>query len=260
MGVIVERPRDRQLTATAAFNVPAQGQAGPPCLGPPAPLRPFLQGLFRGGFLYRLGGNRGRFQFLRGAPVGRRFGRGRRLSRDLPCLFLDFLRFLELGCRRLPDHRLRDNIGDLCAEFLLRARHSFFFRVLANLLAGAHRPLERPGPRRLFLLGQGPKLGLPGRFPRARGCHRLRPSRQRLLGRDLCPRLDLGHAAAVAGRISPLLLDLDSDRLGAAMGEALANLAGFDRLFQLQTTGPRQGQRLLPLLFVRGVRHPKPTL
>ena len=254
MGVIVERPRDRQLTAAAAFNVPAQRQAGPPCLGPPAPLGPFLRDFFRGGFLYRLGRHRGRFQFL-----GGRRGR-RRLSGDLLCLFLDFLRFPGLGRGRLPDHRLGDNIGDFCAESFLREHYSFLFRFLANLLAGADRPLERPRPRRLFLLGQGPKLGLPGGFRRARGCHRPRLSRRVRRRRDLQPRLDLGHAAAGTGCISPLLLDLDSHRLGAAMGEALANLTGFDRLFQLQTAGPRQRQRLLPLLFVRRVRHPKPSL
>src|SRR3546814_110952 len=55
----------------------------------------------------------------------------------------------------------------------------------------------------------------------------------------------LGHAPRRATFEGTAALDLNRDRFGAAVAEALADLAGLDRLLQLQLARSAQLQRLL---------------
>ena len=100
---------------------------------------------------------------------------------------------------------------------------------------------ESTGPGGAFLIGQCPggRLGLlyerlfDGCFSDGRGFF------NRRLFADLC------HGAVIGLLKCPLAAHLDSDSLCAAMGKALANLAGIDSLVQLELARPRERQLFL---------------
>ena len=133
--------------------------------------------------------------------------------------------------------------------------------ALAGLLLGLAGVDQRAHARGLLLVGQGLEHHRPPRLP-APGLGRRAHARRRL-GRpaDHARGAALGRAAERAGGAGldvALALDLDRNRLAAAVREALPNHPGVDRLLQLEpSAGPRQPDaRIAFLLFGIGHRDP----